>query len=165
MSNRFNLSQFSTSLFTLTCSREEKPVALAKFIAESLRDSAVDWLLEGSDCLTQVLAKFENSGKTAVAVKFRKIIRNSGASLAPYGEISAVLLRRTAFRAAMVPPAKKIMQTASRFAKPCTRKCTHMRSLFFNLRCRMAPLILSLPSAVSARSPSRSSWRLPALTS
>ena len=97
MSNRFNLSQFSTSLFTLTASRDERPAALAKFIAESLRDSAIDWLIEGSDALTQVLAKFEDSGKTAVAVKFRKIIRNSGASLAPYGEISGLSLTKNKF--------------------------------------------------------------------
>ena len=97
MSNRFNLSQFSTSLFTMTCAREERPQALAKFIAESLRDSALDWLIEGSDCLTQVLAKFENSGKSSVAVKFRKVIRNSGASLAPYGEISGLSLTKNSF--------------------------------------------------------------------
>ena len=97
MSNRFNLAQFNSALFTLTASRDERPQALAKFIAESLRDSALDWLIEGSDCLTQVLAKFENSGKSSVAVKFRKIIRNSGASLAPYGEIEGLTLVKNKF--------------------------------------------------------------------
>ena len=88
MSNaRFNLSQFNSALFALTAGRDERPQSLAKFVAESLRDSTLDWLIEGSDALTQVLAKFENSGKSAVAVKFRKIIRGCGASLMPYGEI------------------------------------------------------------------------------
>ena len=98
MSNaRFNLAQFSTSLSALTCSREDKPVAFATFIADALRDSALDWLLEGSDALTQVLSRFEGAGKTSTAVKFRKIIRSSGASLAPYGEIEGLTLVKNKF--------------------------------------------------------------------
>jgi hypothetical protein len=97
MSNRFNLSQFTTALNTLTCSREDKPSVYAAFIADALRDSAQDWLLEGSDALTQVLAKFENAGKSAVAVKFRKIIRGCGASLLPYGEIEGLTLVKNKF--------------------------------------------------------------------
>ena len=98
MSNtRFNLSQFATALSTLTSSRDDRPVAFATFIADALRDSALDWLLEGSDALTQVLAKFENAGKSAVAVKFRKVIRASGASLMPYGEIEGLTLVKNKF--------------------------------------------------------------------
>ena len=97
MSNRFNLSQFTVSLSTLTCARDEKPQALASFVAGSLRDAAQDWLIEGSDCLAQALARFEGAGKTAVAVKFRKIIRGCGASLMPYGEIDGLTLVKNKF--------------------------------------------------------------------
>ena len=71
----FSLSQFNRALAVITASADDKGSATAEWLASQLKRAALSWLLDGSDALSQCLAKIEASGKASTAVKLRKVLR------------------------------------------------------------------------------------------
>ena len=72
----FSLSQFSKALSVITAGADDKGSATAEWLASQLKRAALSWLLDGSDALSQCLAKIETSGKASSAVKLRKVLRS-----------------------------------------------------------------------------------------